>query len=169
MRLPARSGRYQLQEQEANTFAIELLTPRHLLNRHMKPAAELDHVLALSNRFEISRAAAIRRYVELHGERLAAVVSEGRTIHSVEKSAGFPSLAMWVGAPLPDPPCAPDDQGLTELVEASPDDWLSQPERSQLFAQTLFQQDGWAITLLVAEPIEPELTTPTFTRSRRKP
>jgi Zn-dependent peptidase ImmA (M78 family) len=72
------NARHIQQEAEANTFAIELLTPRRLLQQHLKPAAELNHALAIAERFDISREAATRRYVALHRNCLAVVFSRGQ-------------------------------------------------------------------------------------------
>jgi len=101
MSAPRRIGRRQQQEREANTFAIEVLTPRRLLARHLKPTAELDHALEMAECFDISREAAARRYVALHDECLAAVFSRGGRIRYIEKPDGFPRTSVWSGDPLP--------------------------------------------------------------------
>jgi len=150
MRSPKRSGRRQQQEREANTFAIEVLTPRRLLARHLKPSAELEHALEIARRFDISREAAARRYVALHDECLAAVFSRSGRIRYIEKAEGFPRTSVWSGDPLP-VGSALQETSLTGLHEVDPADWLGRPDRHALFAQTLFQEDGFAITLLVAE------------------
>lgn len=153
MRSPRRSGLRQQQEREANTFAIEVLTPRRLLTRHLKPPAELDHALEIAQRFDISREAAARRYVALHDECIAAVFSRGDRIRYIEKPDGFPRTLVWSGNPLP--ACMADNgAALTTLEEVDPAAWLAWPDRHALFAQTLFQDDGFAITLLVAERAE---------------
>lgn len=151
MSLPQRSGQRQRQEREANTFAIEVLTPRHLLARHLKPAAELDHALGMAERFDISREAASRRYVALHQECLAAVFSQDGRIRYIERGEGFPRTSVWTGDPLPRGPTRPGGGNLTNLGEVHPAAWLDRPNRYALFAQTLFQDEGFAITLLVAE------------------
>jgi hypothetical protein len=40
---------------------------------------------------------------------------------------------------------------LTEPEEAEPADWFLSPQATLLTVQTLYQQDGYAMTLLVAE------------------
>lgn len=153
MRSPMRSGPRLRQEREANVFAIEVLTPRRLLTRHLKPPAELGHALEIAQRFDISREAAARRYVALHDECLAAVFSQGSRIRYIEKPDGFPRTSVWSGDPLP-ARTATNGPSLTSLDKVHPADWLARPDRYALFAQTLFQEDGFAITLLVAERME---------------
>ena len=150
MAAPRRTGRRQQQECEAKTFAIEVLTPRRLLARHLTPPAELDRALAIAQRFDISREAAVRRYVALHDNCLAAVFSRGDRVRYIEKPDGFPRTSVWSGDPLP---AGPEHKGtsLTSLDEVDPADWLAWPDRGALFAQTLFQEDSFAITLLLAE------------------
>ena len=38
------------------------------------------------------------------------------------------------------------------MEEVRPEDWLAGRFRGAVFAQTLFQADGYAMTLLLAEP-----------------
>ncbi|MDH3668974.1 MAG: ImmA/IrrE family metallo-endopeptidase [Paracoccaceae bacterium] len=152
MAAPEGEDRHIRQEREANAFAIEVLAPAHLLQAHLKPTPELDHVLAIAKRFEISREAAARRYVQCHRDCLAAVFSHDGKIRYVEKSEGFPSIVPWTNdphGPLPAPPG--DGSPLTGLDEVSAQGWLTYPDRSQLFAQTLYQREGHAITLLTVE------------------
>ena len=153
MRSPKRTGFRQQQEREANAFAIEVLTPRRLLARHLTPSAELEHALEIAQRFDISREAAVRRYVALHDECIAAVFSRGSRIGYIEKADGFPRTSVWSGNPMPAGP-ALQGTSLTSLDEVDPADWLGRPDRHALFAQTLAQEDGFSITLLVAERAE---------------
>ena len=67
------------------------VAPRTAVRRFLAPPAELDHALALAHTLEISREAAIRRYVALQGERLAAVFSRDGRVRYVDKGPGFPN------------------------------------------------------------------------------
>ena len=173
MAAPQGNPDYQRQEREANTFAIEVLTPRRLLDRHLRPAADLNHALKIADRFDISREAAIRRYVNLHEERLAAVFSRHGRILYVDKPEGFPPTALWSGDPLGVIPRVPGDgSALTGLDEVDAARWLTYPDRYQLFVQTLYQQDGHATTMLLAEPrvaVTDDWEPPAFRSSRRRP
>lgn len=152
MAYPTRSGRHLRQEREANSFAIELLAPAHLLRDRLSLPADLKHVLAIANELDISREAAARRYVALHGERLAVVFSAGDRVRYVEKGNGFPSTTIWATDSLPPlPPCPPDRTDLSTLEEVNASVWLSRPHRVGLFLQTLYQAEGYAMTLLVLE------------------
>ena len=128
----------------------QVLTPRAALGRYLRPPAELDHALALGKAFAISREAAIRRYVALQGESLAAVFSQGGRVRYVEKSEDFPATTIWTGDQLagllPKRPLG----SLSTLDEADAFRWLRRPDGVTLFAQTL-QAEGFAVTLLVAE------------------
>lgn len=167
-----RTGRALDQEREANTFAIEVLTPRWLLNRHLARSADLERTLEIARRFDVSRQAAIRRYVDLHPECLAAVFSQNGRIDFIEKSDGFPATGPWIGDAIGQTPAPPrDGTDLTGLDEVEPQSWLRHPDGHQVFAQTLYQQDGFATTMLLAEPrtrASDEWEPPTFRRSGRR-
>ena len=137
---------------EANVFAIELLAPRKLIQSHLSRPAELEHALAISEAQDISREAAARRYVALHGECLAVAFTANGRIRYVERGNGFPHLTVWKSD---DVPALPPEPGygaeLTILDEVSAALWLSRPDGVTLFAQTLYQAEGYATTLLLAE------------------
>lgn len=151
MASPRRESRRLQQEREANTFAIEVLTPRRLLARHLQPAADLEHALKLATRFDISRAASIRRYVALHGETLAAVFTKDGRVQYVEKGRDFPATAIWNGDAAPQASSKRDGEPLTTLDEAHAAAWLAYPDRRTLYVQTLHQAEGFACTLLLVE------------------
>ena len=149
---PKRSGRHLRQEREANTFSIELLAPVRLIQSHLKRPADLEHALAIAEDLDISREAAVRRYVALHNECLAVVFSAGDRVRYVEKGEGFPGTAIWANDTLPPlPPRPRDGSDLTALDEVSPGSWLSRTDHVALFAQTLYQAEGYATTLLLVE------------------
>ena len=151
MAKPKRIGWHQRPEAEANIFAIEVLAPRSALGRYLRPPAELDHALALAAAFEISREAAIRRYVAVQGESLAVVFSNGGRVRYIEKSEDFPATTIWAGDQLGGLLAQRPSGTLTTLDEADAFRWLKWPDGVTLFAQTLYQADGFAVTLLVAE------------------
>jgi len=101
---------------------------------------------------QVSREAAVRRYVALHDECLAVVFSVGTRVRYVEKGPEFPGTAIWANGPLPELPPGPrGDSNLTSLKEIGPFSWLSCPDGVTLFVQTLYQADGFAVTLLLVE------------------
>lgn len=153
---PKGSGQHLIQEQEANTFAIEVLTPREALLPFIGRAAELNHALAIADRFEVRREAAIRRYVDIQGECLAAIFSKDGRVRYVEKAKEFPATTVWAGDKLGHLLVSRGSTGLTTLDEVDPSDWLRKPAGYALYAQSLFQKSGYAVTLLVAEQDEPD-------------
>jgi hypothetical protein len=155
---PKRSGRYLRQEQEANTFSIELLAPERFIRSRLRHPADLEHALAIADDQEISREAAVRRYVALHDECLAVVFSAGDQVRYIEKGEGFPGTAIWANDALPPlPPIPRDGSDLTTLDEVSPLPWLSWTDGVTLFAQSLYQADGYGMTLLLVERVECDL------------
>jgi hypothetical protein len=143
--------KHQRQEIQANAFAIALLAPRERLKAALAKTPDLARPLAMTEELDISREAAIRRYVELHRLDLAVVFSRhGRVIYF---SCGreFPGLSIGPGSPLPQITSAAPGQPLTEMEEADAADWLRHPGGRELRAQTLRQKNGHAATLLWAE------------------
>ena len=68
-------------EREADEFAANLLMPKHLFETAMHRSGDgLSAILELSDLCETSRLATAIRYVNLTGEALAVVVSEGSTL-----------------------------------------------------------------------------------------
>lgn len=149
---PARAGQRLRQEREANIFAIELLTPPQLIQPRLSRAADLEHALAIADSLHVSKEAAARRYVSLHGENLAVVFSVNGRIRYVEKGGAFPRTRIWTDDTLP---LLAQRSGncseITSLDEVNAAIWLSRADGVGLFAQTLYQAEGYAMTLLVAE------------------
>jgi Zn-dependent peptidase ImmA (M78 family) len=149
---PSRVGQHLRQEEEANTFAIELLAPEQLIKKYLVRAADLEHVIAISNERDISREAAVRRYVDLHEDCLAVVFTDGRRIRYVHKGEAFPATRIWMNDQAPPlPPRPTDGTELTAMDEVSAALWLSSSDGTTLFAQTLRQEGQYATTLLLAE------------------
>lgn len=65
---------HQRQEREANRFAIELLAPEYRLKSHLTDEPDLQSAVQMGRELEISLEAAVRRYVEMHDEPLAAIL-----------------------------------------------------------------------------------------------
>ena len=51
----------------------------------------------------------------------------------------------------PELPQARSGVSLTDLQDADPADWLVTPDKAELAVQTLYQQNGYAMTLLIVE------------------
>ena len=142
---------YLRQKAEASTFAIELLAPRKQVRRYVVGAPDLERVIEMATAFDISKEASARRYVSLHSDKLAVIFSKDGRVRYVDRAIGFPWLNVRKGDLLPALP-QPDGGDLPSAIEeADPADWLDRPKGASLTAQTLHQQNGFALTLLCAE------------------
>lgn len=141
-------NRHRRQEEEANLFAIELLAPAERVRPFLQSLPDLEHVVRLSNDLDISRQAAVRRYVSLHPRRLAFVVSQDGECDYVVRGGGFPALRVAKGRTLPQLPSPARASVLSAIESAGLVDWITKPVPGQLNVQSLHQQDGYAITLL---------------------
>ena len=144
-------NRHLRQEAEANEFAIELLVPRQRLRSYLTGAVDLEQVQGIAVEFDVSKAAAVRHYVALRDERLAVVFSEAGHVNYVDLGPRFPSLRLRARDAMPVLPKSSGNSSLTSVEEADPEDWLSCPNETTLGVQTLYQQNGYAITLLRVE------------------
>jgi hypothetical protein len=142
-------NRHLQQEAEANRFAIELLAPKRRLRTHLNRQPDLARVLDISERFEISREAAARRYVELHSDRLAVLFGHRARIAYSRKGPDFPWLIPLKGRQRPDLPAGTG--GLSSIDEADPADWLDRPRGVELSIQVLRQREDRFMVLLHAE------------------
>jgi hypothetical protein len=148
--------RHLRQEAEANEFAIELLTPRKLLKSVLRRVPDLADVVALSDRFDVSKEAAARRYVRCHQENLAVVFCRDGFFRYADRGADFPLLSLRAGKV-----CYRQveyEGSLSDFEEAVPEDWLISPTKGiNLSAQSLWQEGGRSMTLLrVVLPDEDE-------------
>lgn len=153
---PVGSAQHIAQEREANVFAIELLAPRHLVAPFLKRLPDLDVILALHKRLDISKVAAGRRYVGLHHAPLALVVAKSGQFLYAERSAAFPFLPFERGDQLPDLPAIGRDGPTSEVTDADAADWRLHRPPGQLFCQVLEQEDSHALILLQLDVEEDE-------------
>jgi hypothetical protein len=144
------ADRHRRQESEANSFAIELLTPRYRLKPFLRGAPELAQVMSIAEEFDISREAAARRFVELHPDDLAVVFCKDSRFVYATCGREFPHLSLFKGAQ-----CdlgEPVQGTMSGFDDVAPDDWLNAPRMAcELSAQTLWQANGYSITLLRAD------------------
>ena len=138
------------QEAEANRFAIALLAPLTRVAPFLSASADLRQALAMARALDLSKTAAVRRYVTLHAETLAVVFSHGERVLYVDRQDGFPFLSVWNGDRPPTLPAAGEACPL-EWKGVDSRDWVKAGGHIGLYAQTLQQADGYAMTLLRAE------------------
>jgi Zn-dependent peptidase ImmA (M78 family) len=85
---------HELQELQANQFAIELLAPRKQVERLTSDEPSLAEALAMGDRFELSKAASTRRYAELHHCPVAIVYTQQGKINFHIPSKSCPTLQL---------------------------------------------------------------------------
>ena len=145
-----KEGGRDLQEAEANQFAIELLAPERLLSKHLRRLPELERILLIKNELDISKAAAARRYVELHPQPLAVVfVQHGQFLYA-QRGAAFPWLPFGSQDRLPELPAIAAGENISEMTAVDPLDWLRPGAAHKLAVQVLRQENGHAMILLQA-------------------
>ena len=134
---------------EANAFTIELLTPRSRLKPLLRGPPNLEKVLKIAVEFDIGREAAARRYVQLHGDCIAAVFTKETAAWVTQSGARiFRSLLC---ARVQECAVARVAAGeISDVDEVGASEWLARDRDVHLTAQTLGQAKGYAITLLCA-------------------
>lgn len=154
---PSSGDRAAQNEIEANRFSAGLLMPdarfRQEIERLGKPS--VDHIPALSRKFETSKEATARKYAELHSEPVAVVFSQAGIVRYGRTSSTFPSLRVAEQAALPGQSASEasraNGHAHSKWEEEDPELWLrSSAGVKSLMRQTLNQRDGYQITLLHA-------------------
>jgi hypothetical protein len=154
-------------EVEANRFSAQLLMPRarFLADIRRRKGCELEHVLGLARDYVTSKEATARRYVELHDEPCAAIVSQHGKVLRFYRNKDFPFLDLKNGAPGPPGSISADKNlpvgEITDWEEVDGSTWLpSQRGRRAplVYEQVLPQQDGFRLTLLTMGGNDPDET-----------
>jgi hypothetical protein len=143
--------RHQHQEAEANRFAVELLLPASRFGGRLSSDPNINTVLTVANACDVSREAAARRYVELHDAAIAIAFSHEGRLRYWAAQPEFPRAAIRNADPMPDLPQRCPHTGLGDLEDADPADWLLKPDGAGVTIQTLHQQGGFAMTLVILD------------------
>lgn len=144
-------SRHEVQEVEANRFAIELLAPSRRFERFLASGPDLARVLSAARAFDVSREAAARRYVERHEATVAIAFSRAGRLRYWARCSEFPRPTVNRNDLMPDLPQARSGSPLSDHEEADPIDWLVDPGRREVTVQTLHQQNDFAMSLVVVE------------------
>jgi len=151
---PKGDDRQQKMEAEANQFAAEILMPTYMMSGDVRRfrAPEIDHITALSEKYDVSKEAAGRRYVDFQDEPCALVFSKNGKISYAYLSKYFPSIKVWRGDFIPVGAATKTFQadvgGSSEWLECSADTWLSGDRYEEVYEQVLLQEGGYRTTLL---------------------
>lgn len=143
-------------EWEANRFAAELMLPskQFLKNLGKVSAPCLSHVQRLAINFDMSIEATCRRYLNLSGFSCCMIFSRNGVINRYPaKSPNFP---YWLNV-KPNQKiskkslAAHNGVGLSDIVEINSYEWLTSERQKipdYIYEQTLFQEDGYALTMV---------------------
>lgn len=150
------TDKYQRQENEANTFATELLMPslefRQRSARIGGPSVQL--VMELSQLFDASREATARRMVDICGETCAVAISRNGEVMRFYKSKDFPSAPFWKGNAVPRHSLTSSFSGgedrYSDMEEIDSELWLTNrlKKGALLQEQVLIQEGGFRLTIL---------------------
>lgn len=144
-------------EVEANRFSAQLLMPRAPFRAAMRrrKGCALEHLLALARDYLTSKEATARRYVDLHDEPCAAIVSQHGRVLRFYRNEEFPYLDIRNGIPVPPGSISADTDipvgEITDWDEVDGSTWLLSKHGRRcptLNEQVLVQQDGYRLTLL---------------------
>lgn len=151
-------------EQEANEFAAALLVPMpEYRNERKKLGAgtDVNYLISLAEKFDVSKAMMAHIFVRNESENVAIIISKDCVVQTVIPKAGFPHMGLrknmpLVGASITKGLLGKVNSGhLSELQEVPVDAWIpGKSNITELYEQIYVQDDGWMITLLVADEVE---------------
>lgn len=145
-------------EAQANEFAACLLMPKTYLPKNLlRGSPEIARVLELHRLCDVSKEAAARRYIELHGDDFAVVFSEHGKFKYAATSADFPRIDMRNGQDIFRETLTREFHGgegdVSDQEETDPAWWLYDRDIRQwsLWEEVLIQRNGYRLTLLSGE------------------
>ena len=144
-------SRHEVQEFEANRFAIELLAPMKRIAALSKDDPSVADVLRIASDLVLSKEAAARRYVELHPATVVAVFTENGIIRYAVVSKSCPRLSLTKGTSLLAPSSVGPGHTTQHEIEIELPYLNGQRQSKPAMAETLYQESGFAITLLTFE------------------
>ena len=153
-----RDNRSQRMEAEANRFSAGMLMPLVKFKADMRTQGgpDLNHVVALAARYDVSKEAAAIHYSAYHHDDCAIVLSQNGLVKRVYKPPRFPFVEAVIGKPLPHNSLSASYQdGGTTWDEVDRGVWLASLGRPKTIKeQALCLANGWKMTMLVVEDSE---------------
>ena len=140
--------RHLRQEAQANRFAVELLAPKYKFNPFLNAVADLQAVVQLSRSLGMSKEATARRFVEVFPDAIAVLFHKNDRLRYFTKHDDIPNFKISKGHQMPMLPQITASSLLTEIEPTDPSEWFWKLDGIQMTAQTLYQQDGYGMTLL---------------------
>ena len=139
---------HEIQELQANQFAIELIAPKSRIAALSNDDASVNDVLHIATVLELSKEAAARRYVELHPAKIAVVFTKNGDVRYPIKSSSCPSLLVQKGTSfLSAQASQPRLNSYTE-IDVSLTARNGQSKSLTAAAETYHQDGGHAFTIL---------------------
>lgn len=143
-------------EVEANCFSAGLLMPEPHFRRHLRlrKGVEIEYILVLAEKYNTSKEATARRYVDLQDEPCGIVISHNGLILYPYRHEDFPFIDVQRGDPVPSGSLT----ARSDLQKGIPSDseerdgglWLSVRGRRtpRVWEQVFPQSEGYRLTLL---------------------
>lgn len=162
IRTADRDNRAKRMEMEANRFSAAMLMPLARFRPEMRNlgAPDLDHVIALADRYDMSKEATAVHYALHHDVPCAILFSKNGVIRRSYKPTRFPFIESRIGSPLPlnslSAGAANGDRVGWQEVDRGV--WLAQitGKRGSVQEQVVRLANGWAMTLLVCSQDDDE-------------
>lgn len=150
--------RHSKMEMEANSFAADLLMPPERVKAFLSESAgpELTEILDLAMFFKVSKEAAARRYLSYLDDHTAIIFSKDNKIRYIKTTGDeFPRLSVWNKDQLPQGSLSSrsklDIGEVSNWSEVSGEFWLDNSIRRTVLEQTIYQNNGYRMTLLNVE------------------
>lgn len=162
-------------ESEANEFSAEMLMPEPLFRRDLKKKTSpgLEHIIGWADRYETSKLATARRFVDLSDTPAAIILSkEGVVEYSYRKKNAFPFIELKSGQTIPKKSLTQrfsgTGDGCSNTDETEPSFWTNSDLRrgTLMLEQVLVQGMGYRITLLTIDEAKAEDDDDEYERDR---
>lgn len=142
-------------EVEANRFAAHLLMPPPMVRKDLSKLRGVDigHILDLAGRYDVSKEAAARRYVEYTDDVCAVVLSRDGSVMRSYRDRTFPYIPLSSNDRVPAQSMTAryTGDGLSSLEEVETSTWFDDERKlrnASLYEQVLVQAKGFRLTLL---------------------
>jgi hypothetical protein len=161
-------------EVEANAFSAEMLMPERLFRRDINKLTSpgLEHIVDLANRYETSKLATARRFIDLYDEPSAVILSKDGVVTQVHWHKSFPYMGIRRGHSIPNRSLTAKffggGDGCSDCESAEPSLWLQGALRrnAEMYEQVLVQSAGYRITLLTIDQSESDDEDEEYIRER---
>ncbi|MGA8822741.1 MAG: ImmA/IrrE family metallo-endopeptidase [Pseudolabrys sp.] len=153
-------------EAEANRFASLMLLPPPIFRKEANTGKDpdLQHVVQLARRYEVSKEVAGRAYVDYRHDPVAFLIThEGRLLRSYRRKNDFPFITVDWGASVPKGSLLlrrrHEVSVASEIEETNSAIWFDVSRgrpAPTLFEQVYPQQGGYALIMLSIEALDQE-------------